>query len=73
MPGSTQAWISSVLHPASLPCRCRASAALVPAQPQDHSGRIESADSPIGIPERIFSIKARFINCSSARTRVVCT
>ena len=29
-------------------------------------------DAPMGIPARIFSISARFMNCSSASTRAVC-
>lgn len=39
---------------------------------QDHAGPMDMV-MPIGIPAWIFSIKARFINCSSANTRVVCT
>lgn len=39
---------------------------------QTRHDQLDPVEIPIGIPSLIFSIKALFMNCSSASTRVVC-
>lgn len=50
----------------------RSASLLYPASKVQIARTLYPSDIPIGSPRTIFSTSARFMNCSSARTRVVC-